>query len=394
MKNKLLLLSLLFVVLLSMVVFAPDTGVSGTFGKVFEKVLKGVEGIIGSLFTAVSKSPFVWLRFLLFVVIFAVLHYSTKKLQMFDDKTSAIVSFVISFATVAITPAWLLVGVVSVYGGLILLGLIVLPLFFLVNVTRTARKNRMNLFFLFLMWAVFAALVASINQTTDTIKGPFITGPILQGPFIEEKAIPSLLGVVETVLEFIVLGSVLTALVLLIWFLFSGTSGAAVPAGAAGAGGGFFDKWAKPLKYSFKKFWEPTLAQEFASIANIRAECQSASKHTSDFKDYLKNALNEVNTLAKTTSDIKNRIGELLAYKDKFTTAADKAVVGDLNSFAKSMSSELKQMKKDLTDASNEANYAGAKTSIDAALDKLNEFETNLKALEGLEKKLESIISP
>lgn len=407
MKNKtLLLVSLLFIVLLSTVVFAQERAAPASdafaskIGGYFEKLLNAVGNILGSLFTAVSKSPFVWLRFLFFIVIFAVLHYSTKQIKLFDDKTSAIVSFVIAFATVAITPAALLVGVVSIYGGLILLGLIAVPLYFLVHMTNTVRKNNVNLFFLILAWIVFGALVATINTTTDTItiKGPLVVGPTIKGPLLTDATYKSLLSIVETSLDLIVMGSILTALVLFFWWLFSigtGTGAAPPPALAPGAGttgGGWLGEALRPFKTSFKKLWTPTLASELEAVENIRAELHAASRHKSDFKDYLKKTLQEINTISKSTSDIKNRIVELVSYKDQLDLS-DRGSVDEMNSFAKSMSNDLKGIKKDLSDASNEATYDDALTSINSAKDKLNDFEINLKALTGLEKKLEAKIS-
>lgn len=137
-----------------------------SFGKLTESVLGGV-------FKSITANPDVWMKFLMFVGIYATLMLilQTKAAKQYiDRKTAGILGFVLAFGTVAVMPSEWIIAALSIWGGIIMSALIAAPAIFLISITIAVLRDRSThmawkVIALIIAWGLFIWIVASVTGT-------------------------------------------------------------------------------------------------------------------------------------------------------------------------------------------------------------------------------------
>jgi hypothetical protein len=119
-----------------------------------------ITGVLEAIFGAISTSPTVWMKFMLFIAVFAALYGIVRKIpkieDRIDEKTLGILSFVVALATASLTSNAWLVAVFSLFQGAILAILFLIApvatLFFMRHVWIQAKKEGHSV----LMWFLVA----------------------------------------------------------------------------------------------------------------------------------------------------------------------------------------------------------------------------------------------
>lgn len=221
------LVSFVFFVLVFATVVLAQKDMSDRIGELFDTLINMFSKTLGVLFTAVSKSPYVWLKVFMALIVGVVIHWVLSHVlhdRHGSDQHSKyinIISFVAALAIVAFTPDNLLRFIFALYGGLIFGAFILIPFFVLGHYSWQVKKTKVTYVFLAIMWLLYIGLVSAMSD-------------------LGTKSIPEFRGAVNDTIKLIISICMAAAFVLLIKdlsmaLLSKGASAAAPYAGAAGS---------------------------------------------------------------------------------------------------------------------------------------------------------------
>lgn len=162
-------LSTLFLALLSVPVFAQVPGLT--------RMGELLTGIFGGIIGGFVKSPEIWSKVILIIILFTILWALLGKLKFIEEHRNSriLLSIAISIGAIAPIPAELASGVFTGFGGLVGLILYILPIIGLMYLTHEMTHEepaRHKYIGAFALWAI--ALFAYIGPVAE-ILGPNIT---------------------------------------------------------------------------------------------------------------------------------------------------------------------------------------------------------------------------
>lgn len=319
MRKKSFLMILLMVligVLLSAIVLAANP--FGTVLGTFNNLLNFFATFITSITKMISDKPGVWLKFMFWIAILAVLYQGASMIPTFNNRTAKIVAVVISIISVVFIPDTVLVAVASLYSGVIFTLIIAVPFGVLVYTSYRIRQtgNRWTFALIAALWLIFIIILSSINTLVDVTVLPREGDPNFIGPPRPSvgTSFGTLVGqgdaalkviidqqVIETVISFMLL----FAFIFFLYFI--------VKAFTGGGEGAETDEETEKRKESFKKFFgglgdTPTKIAASASVLvdNIRKLAADAAQ------------------LKRNKKQIDKEISKLLDYAQRFRNAARK----------------------------------------------------------------------
>ena len=167
-KRSLLLifLILLITVLLSAVVLANGNNVFTTVTGLFNQFIGFFATFIGDITETIIASPGIWVKFMFWMAILAILYQGASAIPMFNNKTAKIVAVVISIISVVFIPDEILIAAASLYSGAIFTLIIAIPFGVLVYTSYRIRQagNRWTYFLIAALWLIFIIILSSISS--------------------------------------------------------------------------------------------------------------------------------------------------------------------------------------------------------------------------------------
>jgi len=251
MKKKFMLLFILGLFVISImagVVHAQTDSQVGMLKRPLQMFGSLLETVVGGIFDAITEKPDIWMRFLMFIGIYAVLFMalnSTPAQQTIDRKTAGIIGFVLAFGTVAIMPVAWLIAALSVWGGLIMAVLIAVPaillLAFTIGVLRGKEHIAWKIITIILAWLIYIALVSTVSgalihkATTATTTAPSTFIESFDNAMYRAQTF-------QFVIDIVMIIGLVSIIALFLSLLFGTTGGRTLVADSAKWAGKRFDK--------------------------------------------------------------------------------------------------------------------------------------------------------